>query len=472
MTTKTKRLEFVPDDVRVRRLNAEGERPAAKGGECVVYWCQMQRRPDDNAALDYAILQANRLGVPCVVYEALRSDYPFASDRLHTFVVEGVEDMRAGCEARGLLYAFFLPKTPAEARGVVRKLAKRAALVVTDDYPTFVVADHLERAGAALDCPLIAVDDCAGVPMGLFPHAEFAARTLRPKLLRVRDEWLHPLQEAKPKVAAPKRFEWPFDPLKKGSNVQKAVLDCEIDHSVAPVSDEFPGSVEAGKKRLAAFVKKKLSGYVVDRNEPDRDGTSHLSPYLHWGRVSARAVALAVKDEGYERGLTAETDGFLEQLLVRRGLAFNYARHQPLHRTFEGLPTWAKKTLDEHAHDARPADVTLGQMEKGHTPDELWNAAQRELLRRGIIQNYPRMLWGKIPMLWTKSAKEAHERIVYLNDKYAIDGRDPDGYSNINWCFGLHDRPWPERAIYGKVRTMTSKSARSKLDFEAYIAQR
>ena len=466
-------LDFHDDDPRVRRLNAAAVRTKSQGGEHVVYWCQMQRRPKDNAALAYAIGEANRLGVPCVVYEALRPDYPYASDRLHAFVLEAVDGMRAALEARGLAYAFFLPRARGESRGVLAKIAARAAMIVTDDYPTFVVARHLEKAAELVDCALVAVDDCAVLPMALFPHEEYAARTIRPKVLKARAEWLRPIHEPAPKHRAKARIEWPFDPLKDGASADVGALlaACEIDHDVTPVSREFPGGAAAADTRLRDFVRKKLSGYIVDRNEPSRDATSHLSPYLHWGMVSARAVGLAVQAAGEDGGVREQADSFLEQLLVRRGVAFNFARHNPQHTTFAGIPDWAKKTLAEHAKDKRPELVTFEAMERGETPDPLWNAAQRELLRRGIIQNYPRMLWGKIPLLWS-SPEEAHRRITVLNDKYALDGRDPDGYTNIAWCFGKHDRPWPERAIYGKVRTMTSRSAMSKLDFDDYVRAR
>jgi deoxyribodipyrimidine photo-lyase len=461
-------IRFTDEDPRVRRLNAARVRTKSEGGEHVVYWCQMQRRPEDNAALAYAIEEANRLGVPCVVYEAIRPDYPYASDRLHAFVLEGIADMRAGLEARGVGYAFFLPRKKGDSRGVLKKLAARAALIVTDDYPTFVVATHLEKAAGIVDCALVAVDDCAVLPMALFPHEEYAARTIRPKVLRAQAEWLRPLHEPRVKHAATARLEWPFEPMPANADVAELLASCAIDHAVTPVTGEFPGGATAAHARLSGFVRRKLPGYIVDRNEPSRDGTSHLSPYLHWGMISARAVALAVDEAGRDAGVREQADSFLEQLLVRRGLAFNFARHNPQHATYAGIPDWAKKTLAEHAHDKRPELVPFEAMERAETPDPLWNASQRELLRRGIIQNYPRMLWGKIPMLWS-SPEEAHRRVTVLNDKYALDGRDPDGYTNIAWCFGKHDRPWPERAIYGKVRTMTTRSAMSKLDFDDYV---
>jgi deoxyribodipyrimidine photo-lyase len=176
-----------------------------------------------------------------------------------------------------------------------------------------------------------------------------------------------------------------------------------------------------------------------------------------------------VAAEGKDRGAVESADALLEQLLVRRGLAFNFAARSPNPTGYESLPAWARSTLEAHERDKRPEILARDALEEARSPDELWNAAQLELRARGVIHGYARMLWGKIPITWTRTAAEAHALLVYLNDKYALDGRDPDGWANIGWCFGLHDRPWPERPIYGTVRTMTSRSARSKLDFEGYI---
>jgi len=458
----------------VRCLNDASVRA---GAEFVLYWMQMYRRADDNAALSYAVLRANELGLPCVVYEALRPDYPFASDRFHTFVLESAYDVAAGLAARGLEHVFFLPKTADEARGVLAKLSQRAALVVTDDYPTFIIPEHNAALAKRASCPVLVVDDNAIVPLALFPKDELGARTLRPKINKVLDAWLKPLVEPKPKVRARavQRLDLPFDPIKldsklDGTKVANLVAACAIDHEV-PAVLEFPGGAVAANARAEAFVRRRLGAYPVDRNDPSREGTSGLSPYLHFGMISARRVALLARahDADEPRGPDDPPSPFLEQLIVRRALAFNFARNNAAHREYSALPAWARKTLAEHAPDARPSNVTLEQLTDARSPDPLWNAAQLELRARGVIHGYARMLWGKLPLTWMKDPALAHAALVHLNDRFALDGRDPDGYTNIGWCFGLHDRPWPSRAIYGTVRCMTSKSARSKLDFEEYI---
>jgi deoxyribodipyrimidine photo-lyase len=459
-------LRFAPDDPRVRRMNHRPSVPPPRG-EFVLYWMQAFRRAGDNAALAYAIDRAEELGVPCLVYESLRTDYPHASDRLHTFVLEGARDTAASLAARGVRHALFVPRTTAEARGVVARLAARACMVVSDDFPTFVVPGHHVAAAARAPCAYLVVDDCAVVPMALLARPEIGARTIRPKVLRALDAWLRPLDETRPRVAAPSRLDLPFDPVDLArADLESLVASCAIDHAVPAVPALRGGTGEA-ERRLQAFVRGPLASYDADRHDPSREATSGLSPYLHFGMVSARRVALEARVWAGGSALEA----FLEQLLVRRSLAFNFARTRPDHAQYSALPGWARATLEEHTVDRRYAELSLQDLEQGRSPDPLWNATMGELRARGIIHSYARMLWGKLPLTWMRSPAEAHAAVMHLNDKWALDGRDPDGYANVSWCFGLHDRPFPPRSIFGAVRTMTSASARRKLDFEDYIAR-
>jgi deoxyribodipyrimidine photo-lyase len=453
----------LPGDPRLRVLG-RGERTT---GEFVVYWAQMYRRARSNAALSYAIAEANERALPLVVYEALRVDYPHASARHHAFVLEGARGEAARYRERGAGYAFFLPKSRAEARGVLRALAARAALVVTDDFPAFVTPTQLARAAAALPCPFVAFDDNAVTPLALFPREEYAARTLRPKVHRALGEWLRPIEEPSCSRPPPDRLALPFDPFDvERADLARAIAALPIDQGVGPVAESPGGSSEA-RRRLERLVGGRLGAYPDDHNHPDRDASSRLSPYLHFGHVSAREVALAVRDADAP---AAARDAFLEQLLVRRTLAFNFARTNPAHATYDAAPDWAKKTLAEHARDARPRLYARAELEAARTGDELWNAAQRELVATGAVHNYLRMLWGKLTIAWKADPREAFDDLLYLNDRYALDGRDPNTYANVLWCFGKHDRPWgPARPIYGTVRYMTSDSARRKLDLDAYL---
>jgi deoxyribodipyrimidine photo-lyase len=459
-------ISFQASDPRVRRLN---DRPVNPRGDFVLYWSQAYRRGHDNAALAYAIERANELGLPCFVYEALRPDYPYASDRIHTFVLEGARDTEAILEACGIAHAFFLPRTRDEARGVVAKLAERAAMIVSDEFPSYIVPAQNDAAAKRATCAYVTVDDCVVAPMALFPKQEHAARTLRPKLWRALETWLAPIEDPEPRVAKPKHLALPFEPTDLATaDIPALVAACAIDHDVPAVA-ELPGGSRAADARLARFVSRKLSSYAVDRNDPSRDGASHLSPYLHFGMISARSVALAVRAWVADGGPSDAADPFLEQLLVRRALAFNFARANPDHATYASVPPWARDTLAARADDRRDHPLTIDQLAAAHSPDPIWNAAQAELRARGVIHGYARMLWGKLVVSWFPDAAEAHAVLVELNDRYALDGRDPDGYTNIGWCFGLHDRPWPNRPRFGTVRTMTTKSAANKLDFDAYL---
>jgi deoxyribodipyrimidine photo-lyase len=458
-------LPFGSADPRLRRLN---ERLVATRGDFVLYWAQVFRRAEDNAALAFAVERANELGVPCLVYEAIRPDAPYASDRTHRFVLEGARDTSARLAARGIAYAFFLPRTRDEARGVVAKLAARARLVVSDDFPSFVVPAHNAALAGRAPCAFFVVDDCAIVPMALLSRPEIGARTLRPKVNHELEGWLRPLAEPAPRVRPPARIDLPF-PAVDLANADARSLDaliaaCDIDHTVPPVAGS-PGGTREAERRLDAFVRGPLATYDTDHNDPSREAGSGLSPYLHFGMISARRAALEARTWGRGAGL----DAFLEQLVVRRALSFHFARSRRDHTEWTALPAWARATLEKHAADARHAEVSLADLEAARSPDELWNGAMNELRARGVVQPYARMLWGKLPLSWMERPEKAHAAMVHLNDKWALDGRDPNGYANVSWCFGLHDRPWPERAVFGTVRSMTSASARRKLDFEGYI---
>ncbi len=449
-------------DPRVR-LVAPG-RPG-HAGDVVVYWTQTTRRAADNAALHYAVNEANRRKLPLLVYEALRVDYPFASDRIHRFVLEGAKVEAPRYRALGADYAFFLPRSADEARPVLRALAARAALIVTDDFPSFVIPKHIAALAKNSPAPVVAFEDTGIVPLALFPKEEYAARTIRPKVHNLLAAWQTPI--VVPRVRTQKPLDLPFDRF----DVEKASLDAvlaklPIDHTVKPASATPGGSAEAAR-RLTRLVEERLSRYP-EHNHPDVAATSNLSPYLHFGMVGARTVLAAVRAA---RAPQEAKDAFIEQLVVRRTLSYNFAWHNPRHATLDALPIWARETLRKHEADPRSHLYDRATLEAAKTGDALWNAGQRELVETGVMHNYIRMLWGKCVLLWKKTSEEALSDLVYLNDKYALDGRDPNTYTGILWCFGKHDRPWPERAIYGTVRSMTTASAEKKLQLKAYLAR-
>jgi deoxyribodipyrimidine photo-lyase len=465
-----KNANVVRDDLRVRAWNDRPVRPGGQG-DYVVYWCQAARRAVDNPALELAVARANELELPVVVYEALRPDYPHASARFHAFVLECARDAAAALAARGIAHGFFLPRTAEEARGVAAKVFARAALVVSDDHPSFVYPRQNARAAAACGCAYLTVDDTTIVPLARFGAHEHAARTLRPKLHRVLDEHLAPVVEIEPRRRG--TVDWPFEPLDlarlEGARLDAAIAACAAggtDARVRPVRDR-PGGARAAEARLRAFLAREGRRYDTARDDAVADETSGLSPYLHFGAISARRCALAAREALPQPA----RDAFLEQLVVRRALAFNHAAREPLHARWEGLPAWARETLEAHAGDPRGGDAgpcDAATLERAASPDRVWNAAQRDLVEHGRMHNVMRMYWGKQLLPLLASPREAFDFAVAMMDRYALDGRDPNTYTGVGWCFGLHDQPFPERAIFGKVRPMGLGALKKRFDVEAY----
>jgi deoxyribodipyrimidine photo-lyase len=439
---------------RVRPLNDKPVRPDA---EYVVYWSQMNRRVPSNHALAWSIERANELRLPLLVYEGLTCTYPYANDRIHSFMLENVPEFALAVTALGAGYCFYLRRKRADPNDVLYQLAAQAALVVTDDYPTFIPVKHNASVPGRIDVAYHAVDSSCVVPMNRFPKREYAAYTIRPRMHRFLPEYLQPFKMP----SLRRKWDRPQLPLHldvRAADIPSLVATCEIDHAVKP-STIFRGGYRAARKRLDHFVQMKLSRYAEERNEPSAHGTSNLSPYLHFGHISSLEVALA-----------ADQPEFREELIVRRELAFNFARHSQFD-SLESLPDWARQTLRDHARDARPAAFTQKQIEFAETYDPLWNATQKELLLRGKIHGYYRMYWGKKLIEWASTYEEALHLMIWLHDKYALDGRDPATYTNILWCFGLHDRAWPERPVFGKVRYMSYEGMRRKTNVDAYIRE-
>lgn len=441
---------------RVRTLNNQSIR---RGARYVLYWCQMNRRADSNLALEFAVKQANALKLPVLVYEAVDCAYPYANDRIHTFFLEGVPEMSRRLAARGLGYVFYLRRNRQSPNDVLYRLAGDAALVVTDDYPVFVTRVQNQSVAPKIGVPYIAVESSCVVPPAVFGKKEYGAYTLRPKLHRVLSDYLRPVFPIEP--VRPWAGELPeFHTEVAPGQIPAIAASCEIDHSVPP-SICFKGGRLAAEGRLAHFVEHNLARYASDRNEPCAHATSDLSPYLHFGCISAIEVALAARG----------APEFLEELIVRRELAFNHAWHAPVPDSIGNLPDWARATLAKHASDPRDFVYTRDQFEHADTHDELWNACQQEMLLRGKIHGYYRMYWGKKIVEWSTDPEEAVRTMVHIHDKYALDGRDPNTYTNILWCLGLHDRPWQERPVFGMVRYMNLAGMRRKTDVDAYLRE-
>jgi len=447
-------------------------------GEYVLYWMQMYQRGAENAALDTAIRHANALGLPLLVYQGLNPDYPEANDRTHTFILESARDVARDLAERGISYRFHLRRSAgADASPVAAELARRAARVVVDDFPAFILprmTQALVYRTSESGVPVEAVDANGLLPMSAISDRQYAAYTIRPRLHRRIPEYLVP--DPPPELecrAAPTLplDEALFEDLSAtgDDDLGELVAQCDVDHSVFP-SLAYRGGRRAARDRLARFIDEKLDDYADGRSDPGRDATSGLSPYLHFGCLSTTEI---VRDVLSADADDESVDDFLEELVVRRELAFNFCRSTPVaeHETLASLPDWAKRTLAEHADDERETLYTAGQLERGETHDELWNTAQRELVATGAFHGYLRMLWGKNVIRWTPSYEEAQAFMVRMHHRYALDGRNPNTYANILWCFGLHDRAFKEGPVLGKLRPLKSSSTRRKFDVEPYIAR-
>ena len=449
---------------RTRKLN---DAPMREDAEYVLYWSQMNRRVDSNHALLYAAAVANERQLPLLFYEGLTCTYREASDRLHTFVLEGVEETGRRLANLGIGYVFYLRRRKSDPNDVLYRLADRAAAVITDDYPTFIAAGHNARVPQKIDVEYTAVDSSCVVPMSKFEKREYAAYTIRPRIRRMLPDYFKPAEPVR--IKRKWRGKVPdFHTRVTAAGIPALVASCEIDHRVPP-SVSFEGGRLAAERHLDYFLEDKLRRYARERNEPSRHATSGLSPYLHFGPVSSLEVALRARDYANEHRLIA--DEFLEELIVRRELAFNFARFTEDVESLEALPQWCKNTMAKHAGDARDPSYTSGQLERAETYDALWNATQKELLLRGKIHGYYRMYWGKKIIEWSPTYADALKIMIHLHDRYALDGRDPNTYTNILWCFGLHDRPWGERPIFGQLRYMSLDGMKRKTDINAYIEE-
>jgi deoxyribodipyrimidine photo-lyase len=448
---------------RTRLLNDAKMQP----GKYILYWSQMNHRVEANHALAFAADLANQHDLPVLLYEGLTCSYPHANDRIHTFVLEGVPETGQKLKKLGIGYIFHLRRGKRDPDEAFYRLAADASAVVTDDYPVFIAHEHNRRVSAKLRIPYYAVDSSCIVPMNHFEKREYAAYTIRPKIRRVLDKFL----EASPAVRVKRSYDGPAPSLHTpvtDTRIAELVASCEIDHSVAP-STEFRGGSREAMRRLRHFLKNNLRRYASKSNQPSENATSNLSPYLHFGQISSLQVALAVREYAREHKLIP--DEFLEELIVRRELAFNFARFTSKPDSLDSLPDWARATLRKHARDRREWIYSREQFERAGTHDALWNATQREMLHRGKIHGYYRMYWGKKIIEWSATHEEALETMIYIHDRYALDGRDPNTYANVLWCFGLHDRPWAERPIFGMVRYMSLEGMRRKTDVDAYVRE-
>ncbi len=459
----------------------------------VLYWMIAQRRTRWNFALQRAVEQARALDRPLIVVEALRCDYEWASDRLHSFVLQGMADNVAAFRGKPLLYHPYVESSRGAGRGLLEALAARAILVVTDDYPTFFLPRMINAAGERLDVLLEAVDSNGLLPLRAADRVFSSAYSFRSFLHRhLRSHLEHiPAPDPLDGVRLPKPPALPAAILDRWPSAAKwlpgdagTLKKLPIDHTVAP--GIASGGQQAASRTLTEFLDRRLPRYNEQRSEPEADASSGFSPYLHFGHLSVHEIfsalmtrerwtmrSLAASGKGKREGwwgVGADAEAFLDELITWRELGYNMAWQRDDYQRFDSLPDWALGTLDAHRRDRRTHVYSADAFEQAQTHDPLWNAAQMQIVREGRMHNYMRMLWGKKILEWTRRPEDAAAIMINLNNKYGVDGRDPNSYSGIFWCLGRYDRPWaPERPIFGTIRYMSSDNTARKFSVKSYV---
>ena len=429
-------------------------------GQFVLYWMQQSQREAHNPALEYAVERANELGVPVLGVFVVDDSYPDANLRHFAFMLEGLAETTASLADRNVKLVGRAGSPPV----VVSELAADAALVVCDRG--YLRHQRRWRADLASAAPVsvVQVEGDVVVPVEVVAEKqEWAARTIRSKINRRRDDYIRPLRNKQPdKSSLPLHVTGDFD-LR---NATAVLAKLDIDRSVAK-SDRFTAGTDAAQAALTRFLRHDLDGYADARNDPSNPQASRLSPYLHFGQISPIEVALKIGRAS--SGSNEDKEAFLEELIVRRELAINFVFYCNDYDKYACLPDWAERTLREHRDDPRPARYTRQQLEDAETDDPYWNAAMQEMRKTGYMHNYMRMYWGKKIIEWTNTPEYAFSTALYLNNKYFLDGRDPNSYAGVAWLFGLHDRAWAERDVFGKVRYMSAAGLESKFDINAYV---
>ena len=441
---------------RITMLNTKGIRK----GKWVLYWMQQSQRAHDNPALEYAICEANRLDLPVLVLFVLTDDYPEANGRHYRFMLEGMADTRRLLAKRriGLITRKGVVET------VVSHFSKKAALLVCDVGYMRHQRLWRKRLARSVSCRSVAVEGDAVVPVAVTSDKrEYAARTIRSKIQRQIKKYLLSSSHHRPKHASLKTGLESLDL----DNLDAIMRGLDIDMSVPTVSAFFKGGPTESKRILHRFIEKHLSNYEKNRNQPQTEDVSRMSPYLHFGQISPVRLALEIESSG--TGSAEDRAAYLEELVVRRELAINFVYYTDDYDRYACLPEWARKTLAAHETDRRSNLYDRQDLENSRTHDPYWNAAMSEMRATGFMHNYMRMYWGKKILQWSPSPQSAYETALYLNNRYFLDGRDPNSYAGIGWIFGLHDRAWFQREIFGKVRYMAASGLERKCDIRAYV---
>jgi deoxyribodipyrimidine photo-lyase len=424
----------------------------------IVYWMSRDQRSRDNWALLYAQELSFEKKVPLLVVFCLVPHFLGATLRQYAFMIRGLREVEQNLKNKNIPFYCLFGDPENQLPSFIKKVD--AADLIIDFDPLRPKTNWKKAVADRITIPFWEVDAHNIVPCWIAsPKREFGAYTLRPKMQRILHEFL---EDFPPLKSQPSPWQEGRSPI----NWEKRLDELPVDRSVSEIDWLKPGEKEA-LRVLRYFIKQSLTVYPEKRNDPNLEGQSNLSPYLHFGQISAQRIALEVRKSGVN---PEAKKAYLEELTVRRELSDNFCFYNPDYDKVSGFPEWAQKTLQVHRSDPREFLYSLGQFEKALTHDPLWNAAQREMVRTGKMHGYMRMYWAKKILEWTPAPEEAQRIAIYLNDKYELDGRDPNGYTGIAWSIGgVHDRAWGERPVFGKIRYMSYKGLRSKFDIQSYI---
>jgi deoxyribodipyrimidine photo-lyase len=443
-------------DSRIQRLNDS----ELKKGRYVLYWMQQSQRAEYNHALEYAVQQANALGQGVLVGFGMMDDYPEANLRHYRFMLEGLRETRTTLAERGIQMVI----QRGDPADIAIALGQKASLIVCDRGYLRHQKAWRSRVALSTPCRVVQVESDVLVPVEVVSgKAEYAARTIRPKIHRHLKDYLVPFKAGVVKTSSLGIKMPSLDLTSLDAVIEKMTLD----RSVGPVTRFFRGGTTRAKEMVNEFIQNRFHRYVESRNQPQTQDISQMSPYLHFGQISPLYLALQIKAAA---GRPEEAKAaYLEELIVRRELAMNFVQYTPNYDSYACLPQWAQKTLAQHHGDFREYRYSRHQLEAAQTHDAYWNAAMREMKATGFMHNFMRMYWGKKILEWSESPEEAFQRTLALNNTYFLDGRDPNSYAGVAWIFGVHDRAWFERPIFGKVRYMAASGLERKCDIRGYV---
>jgi deoxyribodipyrimidine photo-lyase len=441
--------------IQKERINLLNDKKLGRG-KYVLYWMQAAQRTEYNHALEYAIRTANKLKKSVLVFFGITESWPEANLRHYYFMLEGLKEVQKTLKAKGIQMVI---RRNSPDSGAI-ELSRDAALVVADAGQLRIQKKWRMNVVKQIDCPLYEVETNLIVPVQeASSKKNFSAGTFRLRITKKLDYYLVPLKHSKPKLDSLGMKFYTFDI----NDIDKALSKLDIDRSVAKVGG-FQGGTKQAKRRLSNFIKTKLDRFADLRNDPTADYVSNMSPYLHFGQISSLYIALEVtKSPG------AGKDAYLEELIVRRELSHNFIFYNSRYDSFACLEPWAKRTLNFHRRDKREYVYTFEQFEKAQTHDPYWNAAQNEMLITGKMHGYMRMYWGKKILEWSRNPQTGFKIALQLNDKYELDGRGPNAFAGVAWCFGKHDRAWGERPVFGKIRYMNAAGLKRKFDADDYV---